>query len=113
MCLRLDEVVLWQVLDGFKFGFHPNSDRYRSIASVSSSQALLFFLERRFNHNVGLECLVIHSCCVTPGRYEADLRDLVKGVTWNYVSEVGSEPPETYVKAGAFQRPLPLMPSFR
>ncbi|KAF9642828.1 hypothetical protein BDM02DRAFT_3124129 [Thelephora ganbajun] len=61
-------------------------------------QTLLHFLEERCDYNIGLEKLVIQSCRVTTSRYKAELRGLVKKVTWQSVVEMGSDYNETEIE---------------
>jgi len=50
---------------------------------------LLYILEERSDRHTGLESLTVKSCRVTTRRCEADLRELVKNVTWDNVIEMG------------------------
>ena len=49
---------------------------------------LLYILEGRSDRHIGLENLTVKSCRVTARGREADLRKLVKNVTWDDVTEM-------------------------
>jgi len=49
----------------------------------------------RNRHNVGLKRLVIQSCRAPSKKCKADLKTLVKKVTWDDVMEMGSDYDET------------------
>ena len=46
-------------------------------------------MEGRSDRHIGLESLTVKSCRVTGRGREADLRKLVKNVTWDDVMEMG------------------------
>ena len=103
--LRLDQVYLWSVFEVLRFATKPQSLSFHNLDICSGlALKLLDILERRFNSHNGLESLVVESCRVPGGAYEAGLRELVKDVTWSNVTEVGSEPYELPVAVGQFQR---------
>jgi len=57
----------------------------------SLHQKLLEVLEERRHHDVGLKGLVLRSCRVPSDRCKADLKGLVKKVTWDNMMEMGSD----------------------
>ena len=108
--LRLDHIYLWPVLDVLRFTPIPQSLTFRNLDICGGLDlSLLDILDRRHNSHNGLESLVVDSCRVPGGAYEADLRLLVKDFTWINVTEVGSEPYEAHVAVGPFQRPRPIV----
>ena len=52
-------------------------------------------MEGRRDHHIGLESLALQLCSVTTVELREDLEDLVENVTWNDVSEMGSDYEET------------------
>ena len=54
-------------------------------------EQLLFVLEERRNHDVGLKKLVVRSCRVQKVEYELKLREFVEEVKWDNVTAVGSD----------------------
>jgi len=56
---------------------------------------LLGVLKERGTHDVGLKSLVVRSCQVYTLEYEKELKGLVKKVTWEDVTEMGSDYDET------------------
>ncbi|KAF9647225.1 hypothetical protein BDM02DRAFT_3188147 [Thelephora ganbajun] len=104
--LRLDSLDIEPVLSALYFfdEVEPGQRIVPNLKSLSFKNVSIFFalqqtllrlLEERRDHNIGLEKLVIQSCRVTTSKYKAELRGLVKKVTWQSVVEMGSDYDET------------------
>ena len=84
--LRLNSLSIEPVLDALDFAPKLRSLTLLNLEIHFERQKLLDVLEERRNHQIGLESLVVESCCVLTDGWEADLMDRVERVVWSNVT---------------------------